>query len=117
MLLVGLTVTCYAQKAAPETNKMFTADVLKATLLARTADEKKFCDYVIHKRDDGTIPARLIYGVHRKAVTQDKGRRFTYFKTGLEIACKREGIVLNPTPVRISPTTPSLPLPSFKGIW
>ena len=117
LLLFGLTVPCFAQKADPETDKMFTADVLKATLFARTADEKKFCDNVIRKRDDGTIPARLIYGVHRKAVTQDKGRRFTYFKTGLEIACKREGIILNPTPTRVSPTTPSLIRPSFKNPW
>ena len=77
---------------------MFTADVLKTTLFAKTIDEKRFCDYVIQKRDDGTIPTRLLYGVYQKAVTKDRGRRFAYFKAGLELVCKREGIVLKPTP-------------------
>ena len=116
VLLFGLTVPCFAQKVDPETDKMFTADVLKATLFARTADEKRFCDYVIRKRDDGTIPARLVYGIHRKAMAQDRGRRFTYFKTGLEIACKREGIVLNSSSAKMSPSAPSLTLPSLKNL-
>jgi len=115
VLIFGFAVPCFAQKDDPETNKLFTADVLKATLVAKTADERRFCDYVIQKRDDGTIPTRLIYGVHRKALTKDRDRRFAYFKTGLEIVCKREGIVLNPPPVRTSPTTPSLVIPSFKS--
>ena len=116
-LVFGFAITGFAQKEDPETNKLFTADVLKTTLFARTADEKKFCDYIIQKRDDGTIPTRLIYGVYRKAMTQDRNRRFAYFKSGLEIVCKREGIVLNPTSVKTSASIPSLTLPSFKRLF
>ena len=117
VLIFGFAVPCFAQKNDPETNKQFTADVLKATLFAKTADEKRFCDYVIQKRDDGTIPTRFIYGVHRKAIAKDRNRRFAYFKTGLEIVCKQEGIVLYPPPVRTSPTAPSLTLPSLKSLF
>ena len=115
VLLFGFAVPCFAQKDDSETHKRFTAEVLKTTLFAKTADEKRFCDYVIQKRDDGTIPSRLIYGVHRKALTKDRTHRFVYFKAGLEVACKQEGIALNPTPVKIVPTKPSLMFPSFKN--
>ena len=115
LLLLGFAAPCPAQLKSSETDKMFTADTLKATLFAKTADEKQFCDYVIQKRDDGTIPPRLIYGVYQKAVTKDRSRRFAYFKSGLETLCKREGLLLNPTPVRVSPTMPSLIPFTFKG--
>ena len=118
ILVLGFTFPCFAQKDVAGTDKLFTADVLKVTLIAKTADEKKFCDYVIQKRDDGTIPSRIIYGVYRQAITKDRNRRFTYFKTGLEIVCKREGILLNTiTPVKTSPTAPSLIPPALKSLF
>jgi|GEM_PF-1284040 len=109
-LILGFIAPCLAQGNVDDGDKYFTADVLQSTLFARTPEEKRFCDYVIQKRDDGTIPSRLIYGIYQKALTKDRNRRFAYFKTGLEILCKREGIVLYPTPAQTSATTPT---PSF----
>ena len=117
VFVVGLAIPGFAQNDDPEANKLFTADVLKGSLFAKTVDEKRFCDYVIQKRDDGTIPTRLIYGVYRKALTQDRNRRFVYFKTALEIVCKREGIVLHPTSVRTASTASPLSLSSFKSLF
>jgi len=94
--------------------------VLKTTLFARTAEERRFCDYVIQRRDDGTIPARLIFAVYQKAMTKDRSRRFAYFRAGLEIVCKREGIVLNPAQVRASAPTsgaPSFLPPVIRGLF
>ena len=102
LLVLGFAVPCFAQQFVADSDKRLSAAILKATLYAKTDDEKRFCDYVIQKRDDGTIPTRLIYGVYQKALTKDKTRRFAYFKTGLEIMCVREGIVLYPTPSRAS---------------
>ena len=90
----------FAQQNGNDRDKLLTADTLKARLFAKTPDEKRFCDYVIQRRDNGTLPARLIYAVYEKAVTKDKGRRFAYFKSALEILCKQEGIALYPTPKR-----------------
>ena len=94
VLFLGFAAPCFSQQTASEPDKLFTADVLKKTLFAKTDGEKKFCDYVIQKRDDGTIPTRIIYGIYRNAMTKDRNRRFFHFKTGLEIICKREGIAL-----------------------
>jgi outer membrane lipoprotein-sorting protein len=106
-LVLGFVAPCFAQQVPAESDKLFTAEVLKMTLFARTADEKRFCDYVIQKRDDGTIPTQIIYGVYRIAMTKDRGRRFAYFKSGLEFVCKREGITLYPPSVRTAPAAPA----------
>jgi len=99
LLLLALfwcSSTGFAQQRGADIDKLLTAEVLKTRLFAKTPDERRFCDYVIQKRDNGTLPARIIYAVYEKAVTKDKGRRFAYFKSGLEILCKREGIELYP---------------------
>ena len=112
LFIFTFAIPCFGQRNDGETEKYFTADVLISTLFARTAEERRFCEYVIQRRDEGTIPHRIIYGVYRKAMTQERHRRFAYFRAGLEIVCQREGIVLNPTATRRTPGTPS-PLPSF----
>ena len=112
LFILGFAAPCLAQRSDGETDKLFNADVLISTLFARTAEEKRFCEYVIQRRDEGTIPHRIIYGVYRKAITQERHRRFTYFRAGLEIVCQREGIVLNPNSTRRTPGTASA-LPSF----
>ena len=119
-LLLVFAAPCSAQQAAVEIDKIFTAEVLKTTLFARTIEERKFCDYVIQKRDDGTLPTRIIYGVHQKAMEKDRARRFTYFKMALETVCKQEGIVLYPAPVRTQSRTSTTPawIPSlFRGLF
>ena len=90
------STTGFAQQRGTDIDKLLTADVLKTRLFAKTPEEKRFCDYVIQKRDNGTLPPKIIYAVYEKAVTKDKVRRFAYFKLGLEILCKREGIELYP---------------------
>ena len=117
VLALGFAAPCFAQESATDVDKRLTADVLKTTLLARTAEERRFCDYVINKRDDGTIPSRLIYAVYQKARAQDRNRRFVYFKTGLETLCKREGIVLNSIAVQTTPTAPSFISPKVMGLF
>ena len=97
ILVLSFVTPCFAQQRGSEIDKWFTAEILKATLYAKTYDEMRFCDYVIQKRDDGTIPFRLLYGVYQKAMTKDRGRRFVYFKLALEFMCRQEGIVLYPT--------------------
>jgi hypothetical protein len=113
-LVLGFASPSFAQPDVSETNKLFTARVLKETLPARTPAEQQFCDYVIRKRDDGTIPPQFVYGVYRIAMTKEKSRRFMYFKTGLETLCKREGIALNSLPVSTPSPSPSLNTPSLK---
>jgi hypothetical protein len=112
LLVLGFAIPYFAPQLVADSDKRLNATILKATLYAKTDEEKKFCDYVIQKRDDGTIPTRLIYGVYQRALTKDKTRRFAYFKTGLELVCVREGLALYPTPVRTSATTSPL---SLKG--
>jgi len=97
VLLGCFAATGFAQQRGSDIDKRLTADLLKARLFAKTPEERRFCDYVIQLRDNGTIPSRLLYAVYEQAVTKDKGRRFAYFKTALEILCKREGITLYPT--------------------
>lgn len=117
-LVLGFTAPCLAQQRVAETDKQFTAEVLKTMLFAKTDDEKKFCDYIIQKRDDGTIPAALIYGVYQKAMTKERGRRFVYFKTGLELVCKQYGIVLYPVvSAKTLPSTPSPFSSAFKSLF
>jgi hypothetical protein len=103
VLIFGFAVSCFAQ----QNNNRITAEMLKTNLYAKTPDEKKFCDYVIQKRDDGTIPVSIIHAVYRKALAQEKGRRFVYFKTALELVCKQRGIALKAPSTNTSPTTPS----------
>ena len=119
LFVLGFAVPCSAQQSGAHSDSRLTAEILKVTLYAKTDDERRFCDYVIQKRNDGTIPTRLIYGVYQKALTKDKARRFAYFRTGLEIMCAREGIVLYPTPVRTSSATSSSALfsPFFLRIY
>jgi hypothetical protein len=50
---------------------------------------------------------RIFYGVYQHAVTKDRGRRFAYFKSALEIVCKTEGVTLYPTPPRSQSGTPT----------
>jgi hypothetical protein len=108
VLFFGLTAPGFAQQSE---RSPLTADVLKAKLFAKTTDELRFCDDIIQKRDEGTIPPQLIYGVYRKALTKEPARRFMYFKTGLEIMCQREGIVLAPS--RPSSPSSSWRIPAF----
>ena len=103
-LIISFAIPCFAQQRGSGSDK-FTAEILKATLYAKTDEEKQFCDYVILKRDDGTIPHRLFYAVYQKAMTQERGRRFAYFKAALEFLCRQEGIVLYPKPTKTSSTT------------
>jgi hypothetical protein len=120
-LVLVFAVPCFAQQQSlSEADKQFTADVLKIMLFARPGDEWKFCEYVIQKRDDGTLPRPILYGVYRKAMEKDRYRRFTYFKLALEIVCQREGIALYPTPTKTTPTSTAVPsttvrLPFFNG--
>jgi len=117
-LVLSVAAPSFAQGNVADVDRQFTADVLKTMLYAKTAEERHYCDYVILKRDDGTIPARLFYGAYQKAVTKERNQRFIYFKTTLELLCKREGIVLNPTPVKTSPTSTSPRLPfSFRSFF
>ena len=106
-LALGFAAPCLAQKNAADIDKLFSPNILKTQLFAKTAEERQFCDHVIQKRDDGTLPTRLIYGVYRKAIAEDRNRRFAYFKIGLEVACRREGIALYSTPVKTSAAPPS----------
>ena len=115
ILVLGFAFPCLAQQKSTDTDKHFTANVLKQTLFAKTDDERKFCDCVIQKRDNGTLPVAIIYGVYQKAMTKDQGRRFAYFKAGLELVCQQRGIVLYPTPVKTS--SPASTFTSFKNIF
>lgn len=98
ILICCFAVPGFAQQRGNDADKLLTVDILKTRLFPKTPDERQFCEYVIQKRDTGTLPSRLIYAVYEKAVTKDKSRRFAYFKLGLEILCKREGIALYPAP-------------------
>jgi len=115
VLFFVFAAPCFAQFTE---SSQLSADMLKKTLYAKSIDELRFCDYVIQKRDDGTIPARIIVGVYRKALTKDRGRRLTYFRTALEILCKQEGIILYPASTKTSSPLlkmPSLTMPSLNN--
>ncbi|MDR0335869.1 MAG: hypothetical protein LBI18_02145 [Planctomycetaceae bacterium] len=98
-ILTGLTVLLFVLQGFTQTNNAenettLTADVLISTLYAKTDAEKQYCEKIIRLRDEKILPNRIFYGIYRKSVTLEKTRRFTYFQTGLEILCQREGIVL-----------------------
>lgn len=120
LIVFAGTAVSLAQEDRSRNDKDFTADLLITQLFARTTDDQEFCAYVIQKRDDGTIPTRLIYGVYRKALSKDPPARFTYFKTGLTILCKQEGIVLDIEPTSTTTKWSLNPLQwfsSFKSLF
>ncbi|MDR3198227.1 MAG: hypothetical protein LBU34_10210 [Planctomycetaceae bacterium] len=89
-----LVLQGFAQTNDGEGNTNLTADVLISTLYAKTNAEKEYCEKIIRLRDEEVLPNRIFYSIYRKSVTLEKNRRFTYFRTGLEILCEREGIIL-----------------------
>jgi hypothetical protein len=93
-IVLFLNIEGIAQTISLENDTALTADVLIATLYAKTDTEKEYCENIIRLRDKKILPNRILYGVYRKSVNREKERRFTYFQTGLEILCKREGIDL-----------------------
>jgi hypothetical protein len=108
LILTGLTALFLVLQGLAQTNEtendtILTADVLISTLYAKTNAEKDYCEKIIQLRDKKILPNRIFYSVYRKSVNLEKNRRFTYFQTGLEILCKREGIVLE-LPVSFKPT-------------
>ncbi|MDR2438895.1 MAG: hypothetical protein LBE12_05955 [Planctomycetaceae bacterium] len=107
-----LVLQGFAQTNDAENNINLTADTLVSTLYAKTNAEKEYCENIVRLRDEKILPNRIFYGVYRKSVTLEKKRRFIYFQTGLEILCKREGIVLESSaspnkPNHIFSTTPT----------
>lgn len=69
-------------------------EVLEKTLYAKNSEEKAYCAYIIQQRDNGVLPMKIFYGVYYRAAEKEKARRFIYFRTGIEILCQREGVVL-----------------------
>ncbi len=72
-----------------------TADVLSKSLYAKTSEEIEYCEFVIRMRDEKVLPNRILYYAYNKATAQaENSRRFIYFQTVLELACDKQGIVL-----------------------
>lgn len=90
--LLLLTAAASAQENG--TADTLAADVLAKNLYAKNSDEQMYCAYVVQLRDNKTLPEKIFYAVYYRAIEKEKARRFTYFRTGLEILCKREGVVL-----------------------
>ncbi|MDR2704358.1 MAG: hypothetical protein LBC02_01140 [Planctomycetaceae bacterium] len=116
LIFVGLLMFFLAPQGFTQTNDSendttLTADVLIATLYAKTDAEKEYCENIIRLRDEKKLPSRIFYGVYRKSINLEKNRRFTYFQTGLEILCKREGIILEQSasfkPANVFSSTPT----------
>ncbi|MDR2755230.1 MAG: hypothetical protein LBC20_05935 [Planctomycetaceae bacterium] len=109
-----LVLQGFAQTDDMENNTNMTADILISTLYAKTNAEKEYCENIIRLRDEKILPSRIFYGVYRKSVTLEKQRRFIYFQTGLEILCKREGIILEqPVSPKITPVFSTAPTKSI----
>jgi hypothetical protein len=114
LLMFFLALQGFTQTNDSESDTTLTADVLIATLYAKTISEKEYCENIIRLRDEKKLPSRIFYGVYRKSINLEKNRRFSYFQTGLEILCKREGIILEqpvsfkpPNVFSATPTKPS----------
>lgn len=96
-LFCASTELCRAEQYGSTGENMLTADVLKMKLYAKTEAEKEYCDFVIRKRNEKILPDRILFGAYRRAVQEDKGRRFAYFRRALEILCKEAKIDLKDT--------------------
>jgi hypothetical protein len=94
LLMFFLAPQGFTQTNDSESDTTLTADVLIATLYAKTISEREYCENIIRLRNEKILPSRIFYGVYRKSINLEKNRRFTYFQTALEILCKREGIIL-----------------------
>jgi hypothetical protein len=113
LLMLFLAPQGFTQTSDSESDTTLTADVLIATLYAKTDAEKEYCENIIRLRDEKKLPSRIFYGIYRKSINLEKNRRFTYFQTGLEILCKREGIILEQStsfkPKNVFSLTPTKP--------
>jgi hypothetical protein len=94
LLMFLLATQGFTQTNDSEDNTILTADVLIATLYAKTEAEKEYCENIVRLKDENILPSRIFYGVYRKSINLEKNRRFIYFQTALKILCKREGIIL-----------------------
>ncbi len=106
LLLLVLVVSCarvgFAQvdaghsfaSGAASPDSTLTADVLSKSLYARTSAEIAYCEFVTRMRDEGVLPDKILYYAYKKAVQQEKSRRFAYFQTVLGLACDKQGVVL-----------------------
>ncbi|MDR0520423.1 MAG: hypothetical protein LBH00_01070 [Planctomycetaceae bacterium] len=88
--------TGLVQTGSAAADVWISADILQATLAAKTPEEQNYCNYVIRLRDAGYLPPRIFYGVYKKALSKDRNRRFYYFKYALEAVCKQERIPFYP---------------------
>ena len=91
---MGASTASAQTEGAQNADSTLTADVLQDTLYAKTDAEIRYCTFVIDMRDQKILPNRLLYYSYKKAMQQDKSRRFTYFQKYLETACNSQGIVL-----------------------
>ena len=96
MRLVALVfiLLSFAFVAVAQETGLSEMEILAKMLYAKNSEENAYCQYIIQQRDNGTLPEKIFYAVYRRAVEKEKSRRFIYFRTSIEILCKREGIVL-----------------------
>ena len=89
---------CPAQTSgATSADNTLTAEVLRDTLYAKTGEEIEYCKFVIRMRDQKILPNKVLYYAYKKAMMQEKGRRFVYFQKILEMVCDNQGIILEDT--------------------
>ncbi|MDR2168972.1 MAG: hypothetical protein LBP59_02410 [Planctomycetaceae bacterium] len=72
-----------------------TSAILQNTLYTKTAAEVAYCDFVIRRCEDGTIPKRILYYVYYNTINAERNQRFVRFQKKLEYICKREKINLS----------------------
>lgn len=93
--LLGMEKVASAQTSgAQSADNTLTSEVLKDTLYAKTSEEIEYCQFVIRMRDQGVLPNKILYLAYKKAIEQEKNRRFTYFQNALVIICNKQGITL-----------------------
>jgi hypothetical protein len=92
-LLVVLMLLATPWSRPANADPKLTADVMKLALRTSTAQEDGFIEYVLERVDKGTLPLKLVQSTFLWA-KKKPNKKFFYFKQGLILRAKQQGIVL-----------------------
>jgi hypothetical protein len=93
LLLVVLTLFAMSWSRPASAEPKLTADVIKIALHTSSAQEDGFIEYVLERVDRGTLPMKIVQSTFLWA-KKKPNKKFFYFKQGLILRAKQQGIVL-----------------------
>jgi hypothetical protein len=92
-LLFALVLMAAPWSGTASATEQLSADLMKVVLHTSTAQEEGFIEYVLERVDQGTLPLDLVRSTFLWA-RKKPYNKFFYFKNGLILRAKQQGIVL-----------------------